>query len=147
MAKPVKEVPVGDDGITTKKAFLKVFKQAQDADAEISEVKGELGSAVKAAHEDCNLHKDAFRIVRKFHKKNPDQRSAFWQAFAKYWDYLGMEKETLFDASSADADADETTTSVAQSDSGSQPQAEALGHGNKAIRGGKVVPIGNGASV
>lgn len=150
MAKTTKDQP-REDGIITKKEFDKLMKRATAIDAEIAESKGTLGNAVRAAEEDHGLHKDAFRVVRKYLKKNADQRSAFFQNLQAYWEYAQLETETMFDK--GDEGKDDQAAQSAQARKAEYAKSEgngastpALGRGDRKIDNGKVVPInGNGA--
>lgn len=88
--------PESSVNIITEKEFNKILKKANSIDAQLAESKGELGSAVANAVNDHNLHKEAFRIIRKYLKKNPDQQVAFFQNFLAYWQYAKLQEEDLF---------------------------------------------------
>jgi hypothetical protein len=74
-----------------------LLKAAKVADTAMSEAKGSFGSKVQQAIADDNLHADAFRLIRKYEKKDPAAFTAFWQALDTYADYAKFAKADLVD--------------------------------------------------
>jgi hypothetical protein len=92
MAKRAEKEPTAteESKMISQAAFDRLLKKVKSAETEMSESKGRMGSAVDQAITDHNLHKEAFRIIRKYLKKSPESQSEFIMHLDHLWDLAGL---------------------------------------------------------
>ena len=71
------KMPSKDDLFKHKKRFEAIK-------SEMDELRGDMGSLVKNADNDSNIHKKAFKLVMQALRMSDDKRSAFLAHFDKY---------------------------------------------------------------
>ncbi len=125
--------PTQEARLPGEKEFKRLLSKLKAAESEISQAKGEMGSAVEKAVATHNLHPDALRVFRKYAKKNPTQCAEFMLHLQTYWEYGKLGEP--------DADLVETPAERKGRMTKSEIEDEEAAAPARAIRGGKVVDI------
>jgi hypothetical protein len=126
------KTPTEEARIIGKDEFKRLLKKLKNAESEISQAKGVMGSAVENAVAKQNLHADALRVFRKYERKSPTAAAEFMLHLTVYWEHGNL----------GDADTDLVETTAERKKNIVSPKAqEKINAGTHIIKGGKVVPL------
>ena len=97
MARKTENIATQEVRVPSQSEFLKLIKQFKDSQAELSEIKGRMGSTVEQGITNHDLHKDAFRVFMKYASKSDVQASNFMLHLTTYWEYGKLGEGGMFE--------------------------------------------------
>lgn len=88
---PETEKPDNVGKLPTKQAVTTLANTVATLQQKTAKLRGEMGAAIKAASDDDNVHKAAFRAAMKERQMEPDERANYQRHLAKYRRDMGIE--------------------------------------------------------
>ncbi len=82
--------------------------------SDMDSARGEMGSLLKNAEDQHQLHRKAFKDVQKLEKMDAAKRADYLRAFNAYLKYLGLDAQPdMFDEAAKEAEAEEPAAAEA----------------------------------